>query len=657
MKTILKLIIISGCIFATGETNAQLATFNYTGSIVTWTVPACISSLTITVSGAQGGTEGGEQGGLGAKMQGAFAEPGGSVLQILVGQKGAAAGAGSAGGGGGSFVALGSNYFTAIPLIVAGGGGGSFNAVNGSNGLITTSGGGYSPGTSGGGGGILPGTSGGGGGGFYTNGANGAEGNGGTAFVGGGAGSPSGGFGGGGGQTNIGDNVAGGGGGYSGGSSGGIGAPQTAAGGGGSYNIGSNQTNLAGVQSGNGIITIAWTTLVLTNTGNVINNVSCQGGSNGKASGIVSEGATPLTYSWAPSGGTRDTANGLSAGTYTITVTDPCGTSTASVTITQPNVLAATATTTSNVSCHAGNNGATSSTITGGTTPYTYLWTGGSTNAIATGLTAGSYTLNVTDMNGCTATASTIVTQPNALVVSTSVTNVLCNGGSTGSALSSVTGGLSPYTYLWEPGSSSNPNITGLSAGTYTLRVQDANGCTGTATASITQPAAIGITSASTPDNGSSNGTATAMVSGGNTPYTYLWTPSGKTTATISSESAGTYKVVVIDANGCNDSLNVTITSTAGIDGITDNSGQIVIYPNPNNGIFNVVCHSEQSEVSLPIINVYNILGEQVLTETLRSTQGDNIVDITNQPNGVYLYRVIANNGELIGEGKMVIQK
>ena len=377
------------------------------------------------------------------------------------------------------------------------------------------------------------------------------------------------------------------------------------------------------------------------------------GGINGKASGIVSEGATPLTYSWAPSGGTRDTANGLSAGTYTITVTDTCGTSTASVTITQPNVLAATATTTSNVSCHAGNNGATSSTLTGGTTPYTYLWTGGSTNAIATGLTAGSFTLNVTDMNGCTATASTIVTQPNALVVSTSVTtNVLCNGGSTGSALSSVTGGLSPYTYLWERGSLSNANVTGLSAGAFTLRVQDANGCSATATASITQSTAIGITSASTPDNGSTKGIATATVSGGNTPYTYLWTPSGKTTATISSESAGTYKVVVIDANGCKDSLNVTIKSTAGIDGITDNSAQISVYSNPNNGQFTI----ESFIGGASTVEIYNILGEKVFTKSLSTTKGTNTINVY-QSNGVYLYRIISDNGNLLGEVRIAIQK
>ena len=86
----------------------------------------------------------------------------------------------------------------------------------------------------------------------------------------------------------------------------------------------------------------------------------------------------------------------------------------------------ATATTASNVTCNAGSDGATSSTVSGGTTPYTYAWTGGSTNATATGLSAGTYTLNVTDMNGCTATASAVITQPNVLAIDTAYVQPMC---------------------------------------------------------------------------------------------------------------------------------------------------------------------------------------------------------------------------------------
>jgi len=103
------------------------------------------------------------------------------------------------------------------------------------------------------------------------------------------------------------------------------------------------------------------------------------------------------------------------------------------------------------------------------------------------------------------------------------------------------------------------------------------------------------------------------------------------------------------------DTSNRYFLSTENIQMPTPN--KITVYPNPSNGVFNVICHSERSEESLPIINMYNMLGEQVLTETLRSAQGDNAIDLSNQPNGIYFYRVIANSGELMGEGKMIIQK
>ena len=99
------------------------------------------------------------------------------------------------------------------------------------------------------------------------------------------------------------------------------------------------------------------------------------------------------------------------------------------------------------------------------------------------------------------------------------------------------------------------------------------------------------------------------------------------------------------------------IDGSLGINNLTTGTGSINVYPNPSNGMFHIVCHSERSEESQPQMKVYNVLGEQVLTETLRSSQGDNTVDITNQPNGVYLYRVIDNIGELIGNGKLIIQK
>jgi len=676
-----KIILGLCCGLSIGGMKAQTATFNYTGTLQTWTVPCGVSSITVEALGAQGGSSGG----FGAKIQGTFTCAPAEILDILVGGAGT-----SNGGGGGTFIVAPGN----TPLAIAGGGGGGTNNVN-TEGQITgtaddgTTTGSYSgtfagKGGSGGGGGgagsasdnstsggaggvgctVGGNTNGGssncgaGGGGFCGNGGNssGNSATGGMSYQNAGAGGTTGGgYGGGGG----GFSGYGGGGGYSGGGGGAWSSSWATAwgGGGGSFNGGTSPVNAAGFQTGNGQVIITWVLpAALSVTATAVSNVSCHGGSNASANAVVTGGGSPYTYLWTPSAQTNVTATGLSAGTYTIGVSDACGhTASASVAITQPLVLAATATTSTNVTCHGGSTGATASTVTGGSTPYTYSWTGGSTNATATGLTAGSYTLTVRDLNGCSATASTVVTQPNALVIDTTFTtaNVLCNSGNTGSAKTVVSGGSSPYTYLWTPGGGSTDSAVGLSAGTYTLMVSDACGASATASATITQPTAIGITSVSTPDNGTTNGTIALTVSGGNSPYMYVWTPSGKTTATISSESAGTYKCIVTDANGCKDSVSVKIKSIAGINGISDNSAQIVVYPNPNNGLFTI----ESSVGGASSVEIYNILGEKVYTRNLSTTKGTNTINVGNQPNGVYLYRIISDSGDLLGEGRISIQK
>ncbi len=291
----------------------------------------------------------------------------------------------------------------------------------------------------------------------------------------------------------------------------------------------------------------------------------CNGGT-GSATVGVKGGTAPYTYSWNPGGQTTPTVSGLTAGTYTITVTDHNGcTSTVSVTITQPTQITVT-TTITRTTC-SNNNGTATATVSGGTAPYTYLWTpGGQTTSTATGLSVGTYTITITDNNGCTGTATATITAINPPVVKDSlITNEKCGGGNTGSATVTVSGGTAPYTYLWNPGGYTTATATGLTAGTYTVTVHDANGCITTTTVTITQPTPVTGTATSTGVlcNGGSTGTATVTASGGTAPYTYLWNPSGKTTATVTGMSAGTYTITITDNNGCTGSATVTITQPA----------------------------------------------------------------------------------------------
>ena len=311
--------------------------------------------------------------------------------------------------------------------------------------------------------------------------------------------------------------------------------------------------------------TITQPTALNTTTGSKT-DVSCNGGGNGTATVTPTGGTPAYTYSWAPSGGTAATATGLSVGTYTVTVTDANAcTNTKSFTITQPTALNTTTGSKTDVSCNGGGNGTATVTPTGGTPSYTYSWApSGGTAATATGLSVGTYTVTVTDANACTNTKSFTITQPTALNTTTgSKTDVSCNGGANGTATVTPTGGTPSYTYSWAPSGGTAATATGLSVGTYTVTVTDANACTGTKSFTITQPTALNTTAGSKTDvscNGGGNGTATVAPTGGTPSYTYSWAPSGGTAATATGLSAGTYTVTVTDANACTGTKSFTIT-------------------------------------------------------------------------------------------------
>ena len=278
-------------------------------------------------------------------------------------------------------------------------------------------------------------------------------------------------------------------------------------------------------------------------------------------------GGTPAyTYSWAPSGGTAATATGLTAGTYTVTVTDANGCEAMqSFTITQPTQLVASASAQTNIACNGGSNGSATVSATGGAPAYTYSWApSGGTGATASGLAAGTYSVTVTDANSCTTTQSFTLTEPAILVASAgSQTNVSCNNGSNGSATVNATGGTGTYTYSWSPSGGTAATASGLAAGTYIVTVTDANSCTTTQSFTLTEPASLvanPVAHTNVSCFGGTNGSATVSATGGTGTYTYAWAPSGGTAATASGLAAGTYTVTVTDANSCTTTQSFTLT-------------------------------------------------------------------------------------------------
>ena len=224
-----------------------------------------------------------------------------------------------------------------------------------------------------------------------------------------------------------------------------------------------------------------------------------------------------------------------------------------------PLISSATST---NVSCFGSTNGTITLAVSGGTAPYTYLWTGGITTQNRTGLAVGSYTATVTDATAQTAVVSATITQPTALAASATSTNAACSN--TGSITLAVTGGTSPYSYSWGGGITTQ-NRTGLAAGTYTVTITDANACSTTLSRAITQSTstlAASIGSIVNTTCTSSTGSMTASASGGTAPYTYLWN-SGTSTASRTGLAAGTYTVTITDAAACTKSATAIISSQA----------------------------------------------------------------------------------------------
>ncbi len=291
-------------------------------------------------------------------------------------------------------------------------------------------------------------------------------------------------------------------------------------------------------------------------------NVSCFGGSNGSVGASPSGGTPNYTYSWLPGGSTNATLSNIPIGTYTVTVSDNnlC-IATNTVLIIQPTDIITTSTVT-NVSCNGGSNGTISLTPTGGVPSYTYFWSvGGQTTSSVTGLTAGNYSVIVTDANGCPKTYSYTVTQPLPLAITFTQTNVSCFNGADGTANAIVTGGTLPYNFSWNPGGASSQSVTGLQAGTYTLTVTDNFTCTATNTLTITQPTLLVASTSAVNETCDylNNGSATVTQTGGTAIYTYSWQPGGQTTASITNQASGTYTAIVTDTKGCQSIAIATI--------------------------------------------------------------------------------------------------
>lgn len=424
-----------------------------------------------------------------------------------------------------------------------------------------------------------------------------------------------------------------------------------------SWNNSQSTATITGLTSGSYTVTVtasgcsSTASVFVSNTGGPTatiassTNIACHNGNSGSATASATGGSTPYTYLWSNAANSA-IANGLVAGTYTVTITDATScVATASVTVTEPTAIVPSIAPTA-VSCFNGTNGALVASATGGTGAHSYLWSTSVAVATANNLSAGNYCVTITDANNCTASACQTLTNPAQLQATANSTNVTCHGANSGQAVVSANGGTGNLSYSWSNNASS-ATANNLSAGSYSVTTSDANGCTVTASVTITEPTAIVLTVDCTPTiQGQTTGAAVVAAQGGTvgTGYTYTWSAGGSTTANATNLAEGIVTVTVTDANSCTASANCEVQFTVNVKETAAGINTLSIYPNPSNGLVNLSV--ELANNSTLAIAISDVRGAVVFTANEATTTSlHKGFDLSHLAKGMYNVSIKTEKG------------
>jgi len=308
----------------------------------------------------------------------------------------------------------------------------------------------------------------------------------------------------------------------------------------------------------------------------------------GSATVTASQGSPTYTYLWSD-GQTENTADSLGYGDYFVTITDSHGCDTIlSAFIDDPSDLIIS-TTSLPASCYGYCDGSAFSNIdTPSTTPYTYIWTTGSSDTSIYNLCSGVYTLTVTDADECQRISNVYVAQPDSLNLVINSQGIICHGDSASVFADVLSGGTPDYSYLWNTGDTSQ-TITGIYEGTYTVIATDAHNCKDTTEITLVDPPIINYDTATvvaTCDI-ACNGIGTVFLDGGIPPYTYLW-DNGETDSTVNNLCVGNHDVTVTDANGCSHIVDVNIGYNPDGFGVNAWADEYIIYNDESTNLHTV---------------------------------------------------------------------
>lgn len=372
-----------------------------------------------------------------------------------------------------------------------------------------------------------------------------------------------------------------------------------------------------------------------------VSAVLCNGESNGGISVTAAGGTAPFTYAIdGETFGSSDKFDGLAAGVYTITVKDSqdC-TVTANATVSEPDVIVISSTTVVPPLCNGDSNVEVSVTASGGTGTLEYSLDGTnyqSSNSF-TGLTAGTYDITIRDANSCTATTSAIISDPDPIMLSTAVTDVLCFGDSNGEISITASGGTGTLEYSIDGTTfQSTATFSGLATGDYAATVRDANGCTRATTVSIAEPAQLSATATVV-----SNNTINVTATGGTSPYEYAIDGTNfQSASSFSNLANGDYTITVRDANNCiaTTSGSLIVTSVEDVPGFE----LIQVYPNPVSDYLIFSKLKTGDEIRLISLNG-NSLDFATVTEDKDKYQ----MDISDIRQTVFLAIVVSKEGRV----------
>jgi hypothetical protein len=364
-----------------------------------------------------------------------------------------------------------------------------------------------------------------------------------------------------------------------------------------------------------------------------VQDILCNGETTGSAVATGSAGLSPYAFLWS-NGEDSTLVDGLGAGWFTVTLTDANGCSAFdTVQINEPSPIQDSLFYQANPLCNSDLTGALGVIISGGTTPYTYNWSTTESTSSITNLGHGTYTLTLTDNNGCEEVYSYDVVAPDALVNNMTTYNVWCEGDSNGVITTSVNGGVLPYSYNWS-NSTITSGQTNVAEGNYYLTVTDSNSCV------VYDTAIVGHTNTNPTiemDSADIICAGKSLVLDAGAGFVYKWSTS-KATQTIEVDTAGAYTVTVTDFNGCESAHTIIIVadSCLGINSLSLNTA-LSLFPNPTSGLL-------QFELSKSIaepfeITIVSALGKVVQTKicTSNNQNEQHYLDLSQLAKGVYL--------------------